>query len=402
MTKRSFLRPGPLAISAVIAAVVIAALYLAIRKPPYEVDLATVTQGPMTVTINDEGETRVHNIFVVAAPINGRLTRIELEPGDPVVAQQTIVARMTPTSPDFLNNRVEAGVRAQVKVLEAVIASSLARVEQARAEHNLAAQQQARVEALFKRGFATRAALDIADAAVSRSNAAVSEAIKATEAARFDRDAARANLIIPATQPQAGRSLAVRSPTSGTVMRVAQESEAIVAAGTPLVELGDPRDLEIVTDLLSSDAIRLLPGARVLIDNWGGAYSLNGRVRRIEPFGFTKISALGVEEQRVNVMIDITDPPEKWAKLGHGYRVVIRAVEWESANALQLPVSTLFRNKGKWAVFAVENGRARLVPVTIGWMNDERAELLSGLRKGATVILHPSEKISDDARVEAR
>ncbi len=402
MAKRSFLRPGPLAISALIAAVVIAALYLAIRKPPYEVDLATVTQGPMTVTINDEGETRVHNLFVVAAPINGRLTRIELEPGDPVVAQQTIVAHMTPTSPDFLDNRVEAGVRAQVQALEAVIASSSARVEQARAEHNLAAQQQARVEALFRRGFATRAALDIADAAVSRSNAAVSEAIKATEAARFDRDAARANLVIPTTQPQAGRSLAVRSPTSGTVMRVAQESEAIVAAGTPLVELGDPRDLEIVTDFLSSDAVRLLPGARVLIDNWGGAHSLNGRVRRIEPFGFTKISALGVEEQRVNVIIDITDPPERWAKLGHGYRVVIRAVEWESANALQLPVSTLFRNKGKWAVFAVENGRARLVPVTIGWMNDERAELLSGLRKGATVILHPSEKISDDARVEAR
>jgi HlyD family secretion protein len=402
MAKRSFLRPGPLAISALIAAVVIAALYLAIRKPPYEVDLATVTQGPMTVTINDEGETRVHNLFVVAAPINGRLTRIELEPGDPVVAQQTIVARMTSTSPDFLNNRVEAGVLIQVQALEAVIASSSARVEQARAEHNLAAQQQARVEALFKRGFATRAALDIADAAVSRSNAAVSEAIKATEAARFDRDAARANLVIPTTQPQAGRSLAVRSPTSGTVMRVAQKSEAIVAAGTPLVELGDPRDLEIVTDLLSSDAVRLLPGARVLIDNWGGAHSLNGRVRRIEPFGFTKISALGVEEQRVNVIIDITDPPERWAKLGHGYRVVIRAVEWESANALQLPVSTLFRNKGKWAVFAVENGRARLVPVTIGWMNDERAELLSGLRKGATVILHPSEKISDDARVKAR
>ncbi len=347
MAKRSFLRPGPLAISALIAVVVIAALYLAIRKPPYAVDLATVTQGPMTVTINDEGETRVHDLFVVAAPINGRLTRIELEPGDPVVAGQTIVARMTPTSPDFLDNRTDTRVRAQIQALDAVIASSSARIEQARAEHKLAAQQQARVEALFNRGFATRAALDSANAAVSRSNAAVSEAVRATEAARFDRDAARANLVTPASPTPNRQKLAVRSPTSGTVMRLPRESEATVAAGTPLVELGDPRDLEIVTDLLSADAVRLPPGARVLIDNWGGAQPLNGRVRRIEPFGFTKISALGVEEQRVNVIIDITDPPEKWVRLGHGYRVIIRAVEWESANALQLPVSALFRDKGQ-------------------------------------------------------
>lgn len=402
MAKRSFLRPGPLAISALIAAVVIAALYLAIRKPPYAVDLATVTQGPMTVTIDDEGETRVHDLFVVAAPINGRLTRIEIEPGDPVIAGQTIVAQMMPTTPDFLDNRNETRVRAQVQALEAAIASSAMRIEQARAERNLAAQQQARVEALFERGFATRSALDSANAAVSRTNAAVSEAVRATEAARFDRDAARANLVTPGTSPQSGKSLAVRSPASGTVMRVTRESEAPVAAGTSLVELGNPRDLEIVTDLLSADAVRLPAGARVLIDNWGGTQPLNGRVRRIEPFGFTKISALGVEEQRVNVIIDITDPPEAWARLGHGYRVIIRAVEWESANALQLPVSALFRDKGKWAVFAVENGRAKLMPIAIGRINDERAELLRGLRKGATVILHPSEKITDDARVQRR
>lgn len=402
MAKRSFLRPGPLAISALIAAVVIAALYLAIRKPPYQVDLATVTQGPMTVTIDDEGETRVHDLFVVAAPINGRLTRIELEPGDPVIAGQTVVARMTPVDPDFLDPRSEGRVRAQVKALDAMLASSSMRIEQARAARDLAIQQQGRIEALFNRGFATRAALDSANASVSSANAAYSEATRATEAARFDRDAGRANLVTPNSPRGRSGTLDVRSPTSGTVMRLPRESEATVAAGTPLVEVGDPRKLEVVTDLLSADAVRLRPGARVLIDNWGGATPLNGRVQRIEPFGFTKISALGVEEQRVNVIIDITDPPEKWTKLGHGYRVIIRAVEWESANTLQLPVSALFREKGKWAVFAVENGRANLVPVTIGRMNDEQAELLGGLRKGATVILHPSEKISDDARVKAR
>ena len=403
MAKRSFLRPGPLAISALIAAVVIAALYLAIRKPPYQVDLATVTQGPMTVTIDDEGETRVHDLFVVAAPINGRLTRIELEAGDPVVAGRTVVARMTPVDPDFLDPRSEARVPAhKIQALDAMLASSSMRIEQARAVRDLAKQEQGRLEALFNRGFATRAALDRANASVSSSNAAYSEAVGATEAARFERDAARANLVTPNAQRGRGGTLDVRSPTSGTVMRVPRESEATVAAGTPLVEIGDPRDLEIVTDLLSADAVRLPPGARVLIDKWGGATPLNGRVRRIEPFGFTKISALGVEEQRVNVIIDISDPPEKWTKLGHGYRVIIRAVEWESANALQLPVSALFRDNGKWAVFSVENGRARLVPVTVGRMNDERAELLGGLKKGASVILHPSEKITDDARVEKR
>lgn len=401
MAKRNFLRPGPLVVSAIIAAVVIAALYLAIRKPPYQVDLAEVTQGPMTVTIDDEGETRVHDLFVVAAPINGRLTRIELEPGDPVIAGQTVVARMMPVDSDFLDPRTEDRVRAQVQALDAMLASSSMRIEQARAARDLAKQEQGRLEALFNRGFATRAALDRANASLLSGNAAFSEAIRAAEAARFERDAARANLVTP-NSGRASATLAVRSPTSGTVMRVSRESEATVAAGTPLVELGDPRDLEIVTDLLSADAVRLPPGARVLIENWGGTTQLNGRVRRIEPFGFTKISALGVEEQRVNVIIDIIDPPEKWTKLGHGYRVIIRVVEWESTNAPQLPISALFRDKGKWAVFAVQNGRAKLVPVTIGRMNDEQAELLGGLKKGAVVILHPSEKISDDARVKAR
>jgi HlyD family secretion protein len=401
MAKRSFLRPGPLAIYLLIAAVVLGALYLAIRKPPYQVDLAEVTQGPMTVTIDDEGETRVHDLYVVAAPINGRLTRIELEAGDPVVAGQTVVARITPMDPDFLDRRDEARVRAQIQSLDAVIGSSSMRVEQARAARDLAVQEQGRLRALFERGFATRAALDRANASVAQSSAAYSEAVGATEAARFERNAARANLVTPDSQ-RGARALEVRSPVSGAVMRLPRESESAIAAGTPLIEIGDPSDLEIVTDLLSADAVRLQPGARVLIDNWGGATPLNGRVQRIEPLGFTKISALGVEEQRVNVIIDITDPPEKWTKLGHGYRVIIRAVEWESKNALQIPVSALFRDKGKWAVFAVQKGRARLVPVTIRRMNDEQAELLSGLRKGATVILHPSEKISDDARVKAR
>jgi HlyD family secretion protein len=327
MAKRKPLRPGPAFLAMLIVAVVIGALYLAIRKPPYQVDLARVTQGPMTVTIDDEGETRVHDLYIVAAPINGRLTRIELEAGDHVIAGRTIVARLAPTDPDFLDRRTETRVNAQVQALDAVLASSGMRISQAEAARVLAAKEQARVNALFTRGFATRAALDRANASLTQAEAARAELVQATDAARHDRDAVRANLMSPLSTRMPGKMLDVRSPVSGTVMRLPRESEAPVSAGTPLIELGNPRNLEIVTDLLSADAVRISPGSRVLIENWGGAKPLNGRVRRIEPYGFTKISALGVEEQRVNVIIDITDPPVLRTRLGHGYRVIVRVVE---------------------------------------------------------------------------
>lgn len=402
MANKKRFRPGPVLLAVLIAAVVLGALWLALRKPPYQVDLARVTQGPMVVTINDEGETRVHDLYVVAAPINGRLTRIELEAGDPVAAGRTIVARMTPVDPDFLDRRTETRVQAQVQALDAVIASSAMRIDQARATRDLAVKEQGRIETLFRRGFATRASLDRANASVKQSDAALAEVIRATDAARFDRNAARANLMTPLSRRAPTRMLDVRSPVSGTVMRLPRESEATVPAGTPLIELGDPRNLEIVTDLLSADAVRVSPGARVLIENWGGPKSLNGRVRRIEPFGFTKISALGVEEQRVNVIIDIVDPPALWSRLGHGYRVIVRVIEWESPNALQLPVSALFRDKGGWAVFAVQGDRAKLTSIKVDRMNEDHAEVRSGIAKGAAVIVHPSEKITDGARVEAR
>jgi HlyD family secretion protein len=255
---------------------------------------------------------------------------------------------------------------------------------------------------VFKRGFATRAALDRAMAALAQAQASLAEAIRATDAARHDRDAARARLISPTSGRSSAKFLEVRAPISGTVMRLPRESEANVAAGSPLIELGDPRNLEIVTDLLSADAVRIKPGASVSIENWGDSKPLHGKVRRIEPFGFTKISALGVEEQRVNVIIDITDPSALWARLGHGYRVIVRIAEWESPDSLQVPVSALFRDKGAWAVFVAEGGKARLAPVRIGRMNDETAEVLEGVESGKTVILHPSEKISDGTLIKER
>lgn len=402
MAKQSFLRPGPFVLTTLIVAIVIGAVYLAIRTPAFEVDLARVTRGPMVVTIEDEGETRVRDLFVVAAPINGRLARIELEPGDMVTAGETVVARMEPVAPDFLDNRTETRVNAQIQALDAMIASSAMRIEQARAERDLAAKDQSRVAELFNRGFATRASLDRANAALSRSNAMLTEMLRSADAAKFDRNAARANLITPQSQPLPKRALEITSPANGTVLRLPRESEGAIAAGTPLVEIGNPRNLEIVTDLLSADAVRLSKNARVLIDNWGGPQPLNGRIRRVEPFGFTKISALGVEEQRVNVVIDLIDPPQTWVRLGHGFRVIVRAVVWEKNDVLRLPVSALFRDGGTWAVFVVENGRAQMVHVKIGKMNDEQAELQKGPKQGAAVILHPSEKITNGTRVKTR
>lgn len=401
MTKRLAFRPGPILLGITIVLLLAAAIFLALRTPPLEVDVGQVTQGPMVVTIDDEGETRVHDLFVVAAPINGRLARIELEPGDPV-STGMVVAQLAPVDPDFLDRRTERRVRAQIEALDAAADSSEMRIAQARSQRDLAVKEQARVEALFKRGFATRASLDRVRTATAQTEAQLAEAVRATEAARFDGQAARATLTSPTSPRPSTRLLAVRSPVSGTVMRLPRESEAVVPVGSPLIELGDPRNLEIVTDLLSSDAVRIKPGARVLIENWGGEGALGGRVRRIEPFGFTKFSALGVEEQRVNVIIDFTDPPERWIRLGHGYRVIVRVVEWEKPEAVLIPVSALFREKGGWAVFAVEQGRAKLRAVKIGRMNDEKAELLGGLARRARVILHPSEKIMDGTRVTQR
>tara|TARA_R110002033_G_scaffold24385_15_gene57039 strand:- start:36051 stop:37277 length:1227 start_codon:yes stop_codon:yes gene_type:complete len=400
--KRHLSRPGPRIILGLIAAVVIAAVYLALRTPPMDVDVAKAVKAPLLVTIDDEGETRVRDIYLVAAPISGELQRIDLEPGDPVVAGQTVIARILPAQPDFLDPRSESETRAQIRALEASVESATARIAQAQADSQLSAADFERTAALYKRGFATRAAYDGARAARDSSLARLEEARGARENARFELRAARARLMPPSSAKSAGKALAIRSPESGSVLRLVQESETMIAAGSTIMELGNPKDIEIVTDLLSSDAVKIRAGSEVLIDHWGGDKPLKGRVRRIEPYGFTKVSALGVEEQRVNVIIDLVDPLAARKNLGHGYRVIARVVEWSGKNVLQVPISALFRDKGQWSVFVMQDGRAQLVPVRVGRMNDERAQIVEGLKAGASVILHPSEKIDDGVAVRLR
>ena len=402
MTKKHFSRPGPRILIGLIVAILIVAIYFAVRTPPIDVDTAEVVKAPLLVTIDDEGETRVREIYVVAAPISGELQRVNLEAGDPVVAGQTVVARIMPAQPDFLNSRGEAEIRAQIQARQANVQSSSARISQAQADRKLAAANFERIDALYERGFATRTAHDAARAARDGSAARLNEASGALEVAQSELRAARARLTAPSSGNRGGKAFDVRSPESGSVLRLVRESETMVSAGSPIMELGNSRDIEIVTDLLSSDAVKIKVGSEVLIDNWGGDKPLKGKVQRIEPFGFTKISALGVEEQRVNVIIDIVDPQAVRERLGHGYRVIVRVVEWSGKNVLQVPISALFRDKGQWSVFAMRGGKAELVPVKIGRMNDERAQILEGLRTGASVILHPSEKIEDGSSVRLR
>lgn len=372
---------------------------------PVQVDLATLERGSMTVTVDEEGETRVRDIFVVSAPVAGRALRIEADAGDEVVAGETVVARIEPIDPSFLDPRSEAQARAEVEAAKAALALARAELSEADAELEFARNDLERKRKLRPRETITQRALDEAERAFKIRKAAVETARAAVEMREYELARARAQLMSPA-ETQAGHGscecVTLRAPVDGVVLRVAHESEAVVAAGQPLIEIGDPRDSEIVADFLSADAVRIAPGQDVIIDEWGGDRPLEGRVRRVEPYGFTKVSALGIEEQRVNVIVDFTGPPHRRAALGHGFRVEVRVVLWRGDGVLRLPLSAAFRDGGGWAVFVEQEGRARVQPVELGHRNGLVAEVLSGLEPGDRVVLHPSNRVTPGVRIAQR
>jgi HlyD family secretion protein len=394
---------GPRLIGGLILLAIAAAIFFSVREKPVPVEVARVTRGALAITVDDEGETRVANLYIVSAPVSGQLLRVPLKPGDKVVAGRTVVARLQPAAPEPLSSRRYAEMQATIRSLEAQYASAGARVREANAGQVLAAQEYARVDQLAQAGFVSKASLDRARAARDQADALVAEAGEAAKAARHGLDAARAQLV---TAQSGGRGLgavAVTSPVAGVVMRVPQESERVVLAGTPLVEIGDPDQLEVVTDLDSADAVRVKLAAPVLIDAWGGGRPLMGKVRLIEPYGFTKISALGVEEQRVNVIITFAEPRKAWERLGHGYRVVVRITISSVKNVVQIPISALFRAGNRWSAFVVGgDGKARLVYLDIGDMSDDMAEVRKGIEPGTRVILHPGDQVKNGRKVEER
>ena len=392
---------GPRILLGLLLLVVGAAIFLALRKPAVEVETAEVGRGSLVVTVDDLGETRVRDLFVVSAPITGQLLRVPLKSGDPVVPGATVLARIQPVQPNPLDSRSYAQGLAAVRSSSAVAQAARARIVEASAAQALAEQEYGRAQQLARRGFVSRARVDEARAALDRSRAAVVEARQSANAAQSDLARARAALMGASTRPAGARAITVTSPVQGFVLTVPQESERVVAAGTPLVEVGDPDRLEIVTDLLSADAVRVSPGAEVLIEDWGGDRPLKGRVRRVEPFGFTKISALGVEEQRVNVIVDLAEPRDAWLRLGHGYRATIRIVVTSKQNLLKVPISALVRKGEGWSVFTIdEQARARQVSVELGPMNDREAAVIRGLILNQKVILHPGERIAEGVRIK--
>lgn len=401
MTKSYF--TGPRILLALLLAALVVAIMVALREPPVSVELGRISKGPLTVTIDDLGETRVRNLYVVAAPITGQLRRVPLKPGDRAVAGTTLLARIEPVEPGPLDARTYAQAQANIRSLEAQLSAAQSRIHEAEAELVLSERDYARATDLEKRGFVTKASLDRARAARDGSRAAVGAARQSARAVSQDLASARATLLVSGNRAPGRGSISVTSPVGGFVLRVPQESERVVVAGTPLVEIGDPDQLELVTDLLSEDAVRVRPGATVFIENWGGERPLKGSVRLIEPFGFTKISALGVEEQRVNVVIDFTEPREAWKRIGHGYRARVRIVTWSTRSTTKVPIGALFRQGDQWSLFLAEDGRrARIVPVDVGRMNDEEAEILKGVMPGDRVILHPSDKIRDGVKIKER
>jgi HlyD family secretion protein len=365
------------------------------------VETAAVARGPLLVTIDEEGRTRVRDRFVVAAPVAGRVLRIELEPGDTVRAG-AVVARLRPEAPALLDARSRAEAQAALESAQAALGRARADEQRARAALAQAEREQKRIRELAAENLATGQQVDARDADVRTAQEQVNAADFASRAASAEVDRARVRLAPAAATDSGGRVVPVTSPVDGVVLKRVRESESVVPAGDPLLEVGNPRQLEIVVDLLSVDAVRVQPGARVIVDQWGGDRTLDAKVRRIEPSGFTKISALGVEEQRVNVILEFTDSAAAWAALGDGYRVEARIVTWEAADVLKVPTGALLRSGEQWAVYVVKDGRAHLVPVRLGHQNGQEAEVESGVDVGSTLILHPGDTISDGVRVSRR
>lgn len=391
----------------IVGAIVVAALIFAFMPRAVPVDLAEVAHDTFQVAVHDDGYTRVREVYVVSSPLPGRVLRFSGEVGDVVEARETVLVTILPVDPSILDVRTRTELESAVRAAEAALNLAEAEVARTQAARDYARTEFQRTQELQRRGAVSEAALDRARLELRTQDAGLAEAEAALRVRQFELETARAALIGPEDRNEgeegdSGCCVAVRAPVSGRILRIHQESEAVVAAGAPLVELGDPEDLEIVVDLLSTDAVQVEDGAPVVIERWGGQGTLNGVVERVEPYGFTKVSSLGIEEQRVNVIIRLTDPHDQWERLGHGYRVEARVVLWEGEDVMQVPLSALFRSGEEWAVFRMRGSRARLTPIEVGRFNTSAAQITGGLEVGDRVILHPSDRIADGTLIEAR
>jgi HlyD family secretion protein len=381
---------------------IVAALAYSFRPLPRLVDMAPARRAPMQVTIEEEGKTRVIDRYIITAPVAGTTCRVDLEVGDPVVKDETLV-NINPLQSPALDPRSRAEAQARVAAGEASLHAAEQNVDAARAEADLAGSELARLEPLVEAGHISVERLDQARAVKRGSEAVLRSALFAVDVARYELEAARTALRYTGNTSSDPQDIVrVKAPVSGRILKLHQECEGVVSRGQPLLEIGDTRSLEIETDVLSADAVKIRPGMPVLYERWGGGDPLGGRVRRVEPVGFTKVSALGVEEQRVLIISDITSDAERWQNLGDGYRVESRFILWEDENVLQIPGSALFRVDGRWAVFVIDDGEARRREVEVGQRNGLSAQILQGLDEGEAVITHPDKTLEDGAAVKTR
>ncbi len=368
---------------------------------PVVVETGVAARSPLTVRVSEEGKTRVRNRYIVAAPVAGNMRRVPLKPGDTVEAGKTFLTSIEPVAAPLLDPRSRVQAEAVVSMHE----SSRKRAEEsltaARAALTLSEADRDRMRSVKRDGTLSESDRDRMETEAAIKAAEVRAAEFAMQVMDYELAQARAVLERPDIST-AGNLVEVKSPVSGRVLKVMQESETVVSPGTPILEIGDPQDIEIEAEILSRDAVSIQPGDSVEIDQWGGDAPLKGRVRRVEPAAFTKISSLGVEEQRVIVLSDLIDPPEAARALGDRYRVEVRVAVWHADDVLAVPAGALFREGNAWKTYIYQNGRARLVTVEAGHSDGRFTEVLSGLKAGDKLLMHPPDAISDGSPVRER
>jgi HlyD family secretion protein len=411
--------------TAVAVAVVVAGVVYSLPSP-LEVQVAVVAISDLQVTVNEDGKTRIRESYVVSTPVAGRLQRIELKPGDTVIKNETLIGVMEPSNPDLLDARSMAQTQARLKAAEAAISRAKTRVERSKNSLDFSESEFGRAKRLFDAKSISQSEFERSQADYRSFSDEYRSAQFDLDIATFERDQAQAALMQYKQDPAEGApadttaknlestdesetkaanvdaTFEIHSPISGKVLRVFQESATVISAGARLMEIGDPADLEVVIDVLSSDAVKIQPGQKVAFEQWGGDAPLNGIVRLVEPAAFQKVSALGVEEQRVNILIDFAESNTAVATLGDGFRVEARIVIWEGRQLVTVPTSAIFRIGDQWTVFRMIDGIARTTPVEIGKRNDLFAEVLSGLKPGDTVIVHPSDLLVEGKKVKPK
>ena len=382
---------------------VVAGFYLATAEDPAAVDLATVVLGPMQVTVDEEGVAQVRDVYTVSSPIAGHLARVTLDQGDPVVAHQSVIASIHPLDPPFLDERTRTELSAAVEA--ANLAVAVANVEHQRAETalKLALSNNKRMKKLANSNLISTSELENSDNSLQLSRVQVNSTLATIRLREAELASVKARLQQTESIDDSPANLDccadITAPIDGVILNIIVRSETAVTVGTPIATVGDPNNLEVVVDLLTTDAVKVKPGASVSIIDWGGEETLQGTVRRIDPAAFKKVSALGIEEQRVNIVLDLDEVP---AGLGHGFRVYARVGVWSAESALQVPIASMFRTGGQWSVFTENNGTAQLRTIEVGHLNTSHAEVLGGLEENERVILYPSDVLEDGSLIVER